>query len=754
MKIVVDYVTWFLIVSVLTSVTESCNYMPYHDIRCYVENVNGQYLLRPCPPGDYINPKTCRLETIPHNMHISYSEKCTQTLSGSGIYITWHEAHSHGASVTTTTKSTPSSSTASVHVDHHSKCYQGHSYYRGIFDNAEKENCHTSYSVFDKLYYLMYNDHDCMSTLVQVMANLNLPSCECHGSSISYPYRGSSSRYDDCIRETVYQDVLDTYLTHQPHHVSGTGVYCQSRHKLWGDLFRLQSASSAHCSNDFIYQMKTAYDMNASPTCSACHTVGTHNQVTSSPNQQHFTKPEKYAAYKKGECLSEHTVWSFLYYETGYPNGLSRESVIQEMAALFPNGTDDTCVCTKNKDLHFVSLGHQDYVQSCSTYNSDYRGAISHLLDHMNSVNSSPQTCHSHTAIWLELNHIAKSSYGEGCIQDLIHHLYTSVQRQGYPCTCQTASITSSSTARTSTTPQPTTTPQLTTTMITSSPNQQHLTRPERYAAYKKGECLSEHTVWSFLYYETGYHNGLRRESVIQEMAALFPNGTDDTCVCTKNKDMHFVSLGHQDYANSCSTYNSDYRGAISHLLDHMNSVHSSPQTCHSHTAIWQELNQIAKHNYGTSCVQDLIHHLYASVHQQGDPCTCQSASITSPSTARTSTTPQPTTISPLTPQPTTLQPTTTAQPTTTSPPTLQPTATPPLTPQPTTTLQPTTTPQPTTTISITSTPSTTVKINTSTKMTISNISTSPSATPTTSQTSGTFVTLFLVHNIGNQAQG
>ncbi|XP_048729886.2 integumentary mucin C.1-like [Ostrea edulis] len=222
-------------------------------------------------------------------MHIHKSQKCTQAQSGSGIWITWAEAHSH--SVTTTTKSTPSSTTP-AHVHHHDHCYRNNSSYRDIFDNAGKENCLPDYSVFDKLYHFIFNNHGCLSTLVRVMANLNLPSCDCPVSSISYPFRGSSSRYDNCIKGSAYQDVMDTYLTQQPHHVSGTGVQCQSRHKMWDDLLRLQTTSSVHCSDDFIYHMKTAFDTNGSPACSVCHTVGSHNQATITSSSTTTTTPQ------------------------------------------------------------------------------------------------------------------------------------------------------------------------------------------------------------------------------------------------------------------------------------------------------------------------------------------------------------------------------------------------------------------------------------------------------------------------------
>ncbi|XP_061188042.1 GATA zinc finger domain-containing protein 15-like [Saccostrea echinata] len=92
------------------------------------------------------------------------------------------------------------------------------------------------------------------------------------------------------------------------------------------------------------------------------------------------------------------------------------------------------------------------------------------------------------------------------------------------------------------------------------------------YQAYQKGECLSEHTVWEFLYHETGYQHGLNREQVIAQMAT-----------------------------------------AISHLLNQINFVHSSTQRCHSHTAVWWELDHIVKHNHhGKICVENLIHHIVA----------------------------------------------------------------------------------------------------------------------------------------------
>ncbi|XP_062604250.1 guanine exchange factor for Rac 30-like [Saccostrea cucullata] len=166
-------------------------------------------------------------------------------------------------------------------------------------------------------------------------------------------------------------------------------------------------------------------------------------------------------------------------------------------------------------------------------------------------------------------------------------------------------------------------------------------------------------------------------------MAALFPNGTDEKCSCTKAFNLHYE--GFTDYTTmDCVRYqhSSPYRGALAHLLDYQQAVRPTAQICHSHTSVWRELNNILQHNdRGVRCLENLISHLYVSVFHQGDPCSCHAVSTTTkattqPSTATiTTTTSTTTTTLPSTTTTTTL-PTTTNSPSTTTATTSKPTIT------------------------------------------------------------------------------
>ncbi|XP_062608295.1 uncharacterized protein LOC134270130 [Saccostrea cucullata] len=163
----------------------------------------------------------------------------------------------------------------------------------------------------------------------------------------------------------------------------------------------------------------------------------------------------------------------------------------------------------------------------------------------------------------------------------------------------------------------------------------------------------------------------MNRETVIQQMAAIFPNGTDDKCSCTKAFDLHYAS--YTDHTTlTCAKYqhSSPYSGALAHLLDNQIAVSPTARSCHSHTSVWRELNNILQHNHdGKRCLVDLINHLHGAVFRQGDPCSCHAVSSTTKTTKATK---QPSTTTP-TPQPTT---TTTPSPSTTTTTTTQPTTT------------------------------------------------------------------------------
>ncbi|XP_062569036.1 uncharacterized protein LOC134231134 [Saccostrea cucullata] len=189
------------------------------------------------------------------------------------------------------------SARATTHDDH-DDCHRRHSYYRDVFDNAEKENCFSPYSVFQHLDYLRRHDRNCLLQLIGKMANPHSDRC-----------RSSHS----------FQGIMNTYLT-QAYHLPGatSRIQCHSRSKVWRDLLQLRNMDS-HCIDDFVSHMYAAYTHNHEPSChNACHSSSTHTsytthtQGTSPPttihsSHHHLSQSEKYELFKKGECLSEHT---------------------------------------------------------------------------------------------------------------------------------------------------------------------------------------------------------------------------------------------------------------------------------------------------------------------------------------------------------------------------------------------------------------------------------------------------------------
>lgn len=466
---------------------QCCTLYSFEDSRCYLNLVNGQYLVQVLPEGTHIVhlPHTCYLAAgASHNQHSVHRHECDRAIHGEIVYLSSSELHHIQSSIgqSTTTAATTSTaattdpaattsasaSTNKTHSDQHNICSKSHhSDYQSIFNHAEGDNCLASYSVFNKLDHLRQHDHQCMSTLVTEMAGLPLSECNCSGSSsrITYDFWGIPINFHQCLSNPVYKEVITSYLSHVPFNV---GVFepsaeCHTRNQIWKDLLRLQNydIQDASCFDEFIQHMAEAYRLHSNPPCSSCNTVDTH---TSTGN--------KYDAYKNGACLSEHTVWSFLSDEHSSDyNGQSREQVIHHMAALYRNGTDANCVCSKAFDLRYPQLTldefHWSPVCSTSLHSFAYQNAITHFLSAQYS-SSTKQTCHSHAAVWQELNRIVKHNHDPvHCVETLIHIMRDAVNKQGDPCQCHSVASTTQTRQTTSTQPTTTKPPQTSTTRTT-----------------------------------------------------------------------------------------------------------------------------------------------------------------------------------------------------------------------------------------------------------------------------------------------
>lgn len=372
-------------------VIDCCNIFPFEDARCYVELVNGQYIVRGLPECTHMDFSNCVLVNgelnNPQNVH---RPECDKTLKGHTVYVSSNVIY-HARSEDL--KRDANSSTFHFHSSNNYTCYNGHSYYRDIFGEAEHANCHRTYLVFQKLNYLRHNDHSCLLTLVREIAGLRLPNCECSNSSpnIHYSYTEHPDNYHyQCMTNHTYKEIVTSYLSHVPYNYGANepSSKCHTRNQLWQDLLRLLN-SDVHCFNGFIYHMREAFHAHSEPPCSSCHSPTTHTNVN-----------QNYEAYIRGDCLSEHTVWSFLMEE--YSNnyfGQSREQLIEQMAALYPDGTDNKCICSKKFDLQYPYLPYEDYQwdrrcrHSDTHFHTSFQNAITHLFGY-----HSTQTCHSHAA--------------------------------------------------------------------------------------------------------------------------------------------------------------------------------------------------------------------------------------------------------------------------------------------------------------------------------------------------------------------
>ncbi|XP_062586528.1 uncharacterized protein LOC134248132 [Saccostrea cucullata] len=274
---------WILYISL----GECCtgNIRPYVDIRCYVYVRGNQNFLRPCPPVTYLNPNTCVLENIPTHTFIDRRPECNRALFGETIQVSsGHTPHSSGGSGVN-----PSVHMSATHVDQHNLCLHNHSYYRDVFNNAERENCLSPYSVFKQLDYLRKTDHICATTLVKKMAGLNLPSCTCLNRHIFYPYQKTNIYDASCRQDHHFQVIMNTYLTNLPFHHTGATIKCQTRNKVWEDLLRISNMNT-RCLDDFISHMHAAYEHNHDPNCyQACQ--GSPHVSTTTKTTKGATQP-------------------------------------------------------------------------------------------------------------------------------------------------------------------------------------------------------------------------------------------------------------------------------------------------------------------------------------------------------------------------------------------------------------------------------------------------------------------------------
>ncbi|XP_055995847.1 uncharacterized protein LOC125647484 [Ostrea edulis] len=654
----------------------------------------------------------------------------------------------------------------SVRATDHHRCLNINDY-KHIFDDAVQQNCEPSIALFDKLDKIRQRHHECLRPLVINIKKLNLSSCHCHSNGFSYNFVSvRNGRFQECRRDEHYRAGVGRFLTGRENFQDDI-VHCHSQHILWSTLDSIL-ASSTLCFEDFIIHMREAYHTHGEPRChGACSTITTASTstvvpVTHGSSQQllNSTASELYKAYQTGECLSQHTVWSFLH--GNLPSGVNMNTVINHMADLYPEGREGHCVCTKKFDLEFHSFRHDAY-EKCIRHHT-YRGIIHHLL---NVTHAYPQTCHSHIAGWKDIEHLHKND--PTCFSNLLFHMRSSVRQQGDPCSCHAVTTaTFKTTTQTSHTPHSQTTHSVTTAApssattlktttrqtspsstatsgsstsvftnpisgackplspptdgqincgdstifyrctaqcnsgyqfdngdttiqkdcdpltgqffygssfpkciptcspacqnggtcvqpnvcscapgwggtfcesrtvvpVTHGSSQQLLnsTASELYKAYQTGECLSQHTVWSFLH--GNLPSGVNMNTVINHMADLYPEGREGHCVCTKKFDLEFHSFRHDAY-ETCIRHHI-YRGIIHHLL---NVTHAYPQTCHSHIAGWKDIENLHKND--PTCFSNLLFHMQSSVRQQGDPCSCHPVTTaTFKTTTQTSHTP------------------------------------------------------------------------------------------------------------------
>lgn len=318
--------------------------------------------------------------------------------------------------------------------------------YRTLYENALRQSCSTSYSVFENLERMRIHRYPCLELLIQQISSLHSEKCICaasHGFHFDYVWI-EHGHYHDCIGNNVYRHAVNLFLTHQPHdtgYQSPHNVQCQANAQVWDSLHDLLHSNDM-CFKDFIRHMYVSFKHHGEPPChNMCQSQSAGSQSTINPSPStvqihghHYSTTELYHAFEAGECLSEHTVWSFLH--NNLPSGMSQADVINHMADIYPQGTDSKCVCTKRFDLQFHSW-HHDNVYDCLK-DHVFNGLFYHLQQTRN--HHTTQYCHSHMSVWKNLK-ILLEHRNNRCVDNLVSHLLVSLRDHGDPCSCHQGPI-------------------------------------------------------------------------------------------------------------------------------------------------------------------------------------------------------------------------------------------------------------------------------------------------------------------------
>uniref|UniRef100_A0A8W8NGD1 Uncharacterized protein n=1 Tax=Magallana gigas TaxID=29159 RepID=A0A8W8NGD1_MAGGI len=341
----------------------------------------------------------------------------------------------------------------------------------------------------------------------------------------------------------------------------------------------------------------------------------TNSNTNNSHSSHHYTCYHGHSHYRDVFREAEHANCHRTYSVINKLDYLRRNdhnclfTLVREMAGLrLPN-----CECSNiSSNIYYSFTDRDDNYHHHHMTNHVYKEIVTSYLSRVpynHEVKEPSSKCHTRNQLWQDLLRLLNSDVY--CFYGFIYHMREAFHAHSEPpCTsCHSH---------------------------TTNANFNH-----NYDAYIKGDCLSEHTVWSFLMDEnSNQYFGQSREQLIEQMTALYPDGTDNSCICSKKFDLIYPYLPSEDYqwARTCrhsdSQYHTSYENAIAHLFGYHSHHYHSTQTCHSHAAVWQELNRILKHDHHpVHCLETLIHILQKAVHEQGDPCICNPVPLTTRTT-------------------------------------------------------------------------------------------------------------------------
>ncbi|XP_052716038.1 mucin-3A-like isoform X2 [Crassostrea angulata] len=397
------------------------------------------------------------------------------------------------------------------------------------------------------------------------------------------------------LPEGTHVDIINCILVsgelHNPHHVHRT------------ECSKALNGHTVYVSSDGINQARSVELKR-----------DTNSSTNNSHSSHHYTCYHGHSYYRDVFREAEHSNCHRTYSVINKLDYLRRNdhnclfTLVREMAGLrLPN-----CECSNSSsNVYYSFTDRDDNYHHHHMTNHVYKEIITSYLSHVpynHGVKEPSSKCHTRNQFWQDLLRLLNSDVY--CFYGFIYHMREAFHAHSEPpCTsCHSP---------------------------TTNTNFDH-----NYEAYIKGDCLSEHTVWSFLMEENSNHYfGQSREQLVEQMAALYSDGTDNKCICSKKFDLNYPYLPSEDYqwARTCrhsdSHYHTSFANAITHLFGHY-SHHHSTQTCHSHAAVWQELNRILKHDHHpVHCLETLVHILQKAVHEHGDPCICNPVASTTRTT-------------------------------------------------------------------------------------------------------------------------